>query len=98
MDKKVVLKKYTGKGGPIDFMKKVGSGVSSVVGNVYNKVKSGIAKYKNFVAEDKELNQAAAKIQGPKSSNQYNIDEFRNIKNKLKRQKQQNAATSTISR
>ena len=89
MNKKSILKKYVGKGGPFTdkvkgTMARIGSAVSSAARGATNSVGRRIRQYRDFAARERALDREAGKIQGPRSSNQYNVDEFIKIKRKLK--------------
>ena len=64
------------------YLDKFKGGVSSVGG----KIKEGVKKYKDFSAREKKLNQMASKKLGNVSSNQFNMDRFREIKTTMRRQ------------
>ena len=90
--------KEDGKGGPktekiLNTLSNVGGMVNKAASGVYNTVNKGIKKYKDYVVEDKRLSGEAAKIQGSVSSNEGNVNEFLNIKRKL-RDKAKNATTT----
>lgn len=85
MNKKEILKKYTGKGGLGDFTVGLGRRIGKVGGGAVNVIKSGIKQYKDYAAREKKLNDAASKAIGNVSSNEYNMNRMRQIKNKLRK-------------
>lgn len=85
MNKKEILKKYTGKGSFGDFTTGLGKRIGSVGNGVVGAIKSGVSRYKNYAAKEKRLNDAASKAIGNVSSNEYNMNRMRQIKNKLRK-------------